>query len=479
MTTTSSTGSATQSLVTALGGGSGIDMQALANNLAEAQFANRTDRLNAKADTLDKQISTASDLKSMLLSLASSLGDRVRIGDLSPQPSVANPSVAQASLSGTRTPSGSYTLEVTTVAQAQNLASPAFANSTDPVGSGTLTLRFGTIAAGAFTEDAAHTAANITVPAGASLSDVAAAINGARAGVQAYVAQTTEGAKLVLKGSDGAANSFVLEAAETPGDEGLASLAWNPAAPGSGRLLASAGNAAFQIDGLAMTSPSNTITDAIPGVTLKLGSTNAGTPTRVTFSDPTATITTAMQDLTSALNEVSSAVRSATDPKTGDLARDSGALALKRTFSMLAGKDIMPNAAASAPRRLADLGLATQRDGSFQFDAKKLTAAIKSDPQAVAAMFTNGIFGVFATIDSLSRNASKISDPGALGGSIARYQAQKSQVSTEQGKLTEKQDALRAQLIQRFAVSDNRIGSSKATLSMIQNQIAAWNNSGN
>ena len=96
MTTTS----ATSSIVTALGGGSGVDMAALATNLANAQFAAKTDRLTTRSDTLDKQISAASDLKSMLLTLTSSLGDRVRQGDLSPQPKVANAAVASASLSG-------------------------------------------------------------------------------------------------------------------------------------------------------------------------------------------------------------------------------------------------------------------------------------------------------------------------------------------------------------------------------------------
>lgn len=479
MTSTASTSSATQSIITTLGAGSGIDMAALASNLALAQFAGRTDRLTARSETLDRQISAASDLKSMIMSLASSLGDRVRIGDLSPQPSVANAGVASASLSGARQPSGTYALEVTTLAAAQNLASPAFANTTDPVGSGTLTLRFGGIAAGVFTEDAAHTAVNVTIPAGATLNDVAAAITGARAGVTAYVAQTTDGPKLVMKGSEGATNAFVVEAAETVGDEGLAALAWNPAAPGTGRLLADATDAAFKVDGLAMTAKSNTAANAIPGVTLKLTGTNPGAPTQVSFSDPSAAITTAMGDLTGALNEVAAALRAATDPVSGDLARDGGAQSLKRAFSTLANKDIMPSAAPGAPRRLTDLGISTQRDGSFAFDAARLTAAMQRDPQAVAAMFTNGLFGVYATFDGLSRAAAKVSDPGALGGSIARYQKQKSQVTLDQTKLAEKQETLRAQLVQRFAVTDSRVGASKATLSMLQNQIDAWNAQGN
>ena len=59
MTTTS----ATSSIVSALGGGSGIDMAGLANSLAEASFAARKDRLTTRSDTLERQISAASNLK--------------------------------------------------------------------------------------------------------------------------------------------------------------------------------------------------------------------------------------------------------------------------------------------------------------------------------------------------------------------------------------------------------------------------------
>jgi len=50
---TSASAVTTSSLVTALGGGSGVDMTALANNLANAQFASRNDRLATKSDKLD------------------------------------------------------------------------------------------------------------------------------------------------------------------------------------------------------------------------------------------------------------------------------------------------------------------------------------------------------------------------------------------------------------------------------------------
>lgn len=469
MDTTATT--ATRSIVTALGGGSGIDMTALANDLAVAQFAARAERLSSRSQALEQRISAAANLKSMMQNLASSLGDRLRTGDLAAKPALANPAVAQAALSGTRTPSGTYALEVTRLASAQVIAGPAYASAAAPVGSGSLTLRFGTIALGVFSEDAAHPAVPIAIASGATLNDVAAAINGAQAGVSAYVAQTTEGAKLVLKGQEGATNAFVLDASETAGEEGLAALAWSPAAAPE-RLLNSAGDAAFRVDGLSLSAASNTATDAIPGVTLRFTATNAGAPTTVSFADPAAAIASAMADLTGALNEIAGELRSATDPQTGELRADPGAAALRRALSGLAGTAIMPD---GAVRTLADLGLATQRDGGFALDNQRLTAALRADPQAVAAMFTTGISGVYATIDGLARRAASAGDPGTLAGSISRYTAQRGRITQDQTKLAEAQETMRARLVSRFAVSEARVGASRSTLSFLQNQIDAWN----
>lgn len=475
---TSSATSATRSIVAALGGGSGIDMQALATNLAAAQFAARTDRLTTKLETLDKQISAASDLKNMLSGLATSLGERVRQGDLSPQPQLSNPAVAKTTLSGTPLVRGNFSLEVTALASAQTLTSPAYASAASTVGSGTLTLRFGTATAGGFTADGSRAAVDITIASGATLADVASAINAKGAGVSAYVAQTNSGAQLVLKGANGVANGFVLEATEAVGDPGLAALAWTPPAAPT-RLLSAAADAEFKIDGLAMHSASNTVVDAIPGVALSLTGTNTGAPAQITFSDPAAAISTAMQDLTGALNEVAAALNAAADPKSGELARDSGALALKRSLSSLAGTVIMPTAPNGAPTTLADLGLTTQRDGTFTLDGKRLAATLKSDAAGAAAMFTNGLFGVYATIDGIARRAATPGDPGTLAGSISRYTTQRTKASADQTKLTEQQENLRAQLSQRFAVADNRIGVSKSTLTFLKNQISAWNGSNN
>jgi flagellar hook-associated protein 2 len=110
-------------------------------------------------------------------------------------------------------------------------------------------------------------------------------------------------------------------------------------------------------------------------------------------------------------------------------------------------------------------------------DSKRRQATLAKDPEGVAAMFTTGLYGVYASIDKISRSASTSTDPGSLGGSISRYNKQLTQVTEDKATLATKQETLRATLTARYAAADTRISSSQATLSFLQNQIAAWNKS--
>lgn len=471
----STTTSATSSLITALGGGSGVDMAALASNLAQAQFAARIDRLANQSQALEKKISTASTLKSQMSQLASALGQRVREGDLAPAPSINNPSVAQVTRASLTKPSGDYTLEVSALATAQTLAGPPYASNTSPVGSGTLTLRFGNTTSGGFAEDTSRAAVDITIPPGATLATVASAINAAKTGVSAYVTQGANGAQLVLKGAEGAANGFILEATETVGDEGLAALAWQPPGGDPARLLATSGDAQFLLDGVAMTSPKNQVGEVAPGLLLNLTGTNSGNPAKISFSNPAASITSAVEDLVSAFNEILGVLNAATDPKGGELSRDDGARNLRRQLTSLPSTVVMPSATGGAPSTFADLGLALQRDGTFRLDTARLQATIARDPEGTAAMFTNGVFGVYATVDKIARGTS-LSTPGsgALGRSIDVYATQLSKITQDNTKIAEQQEALRARLAKQFNFADTRIGASKSTLSFLQAQVAMW-----
>ncbi len=476
------------SIIGALGVGSGVNMARLASDLSQAQFAVRQERLVGRGEQLDRQISAASSLKNSLSVLASSLGDRVRTGDLATRAIVANSSLAEAKVApGTKTGS-QYSLEVMQLAAAQSLVSPIFASGGTAMGGGSITIRFGTIADGRFVANPQQTFATIALADDATLEDVAQAVNRASTGVTAYLVPSGGGTRLMLKGEDGANSGFIIEtearSSQTVnpilgGDSSttspLAQLAWEPQSGDATRLTARALDARYRLDGLERTSASNTLGEVAPGLSLKLTGALPGVPTTISLSNPTASIAASMQDLVGALNTVASDLRTAMAPNTGDLSSDPGARLLRTKLSRLAGEAVMPNAANDAPRTLSDLGLVIERDGSFRLDADRLQATLRRDPAGSAAMFGTGLHGVYATFDRLARAASRSGDPGSLGGSIARFTRLAANVTERREELTGKEEALRTAMIARFAKADTRVTASQSTLSFLQAQIEVWN----
>ncbi len=473
-------------LATALGGGTGVDMTQLATNVADAEFAGQLANITTQQTALTTEISSATQLRSDLLALSTSLGTAVQSGSLSSSPSVANTTVATASLPiGESGAASSYTLEVDSLASPQVLTSTTYSSAAATTGSGTLTINTGTITNGTFTAGSASPVA-ITIPSGATLSDVAAAINSSGAGVTAYVATVASGAQLVLKGAQGAASAFTVSATEAAGDPGRSSLAWNPSTGDSARLATSAADASYKLDGIAETSPSNTIASAAPGLALQLTGTNAGNPTTISYSDPSSSIVSAMQSFTTALNAIVTelATDTAGSPGAsgsgtsgaGALRSDLAARAIQSQLQQLAGMVIMPGAAAGAPATLADLGLSLGENGSFTLNTTVLNAALTASPTGVAAMFTTGASGVYDTVFNLVNNVTSTNQPGSLDFSITTYTADQTNLATKQTAVTTQQSALRTQLISQYAATNALVATNKSTLSYIQEQIAAWNN---
>lgn len=465
--------SSTSSLVSRLGGGSGVDMVKLASDLAEARYASQIARLEARNETLETRVSAAAQLRGQFSQLASALGERIRTGDLAPQPSIGNPAVATVSVAPGANPRGSYSLEVTQLARGQMLALAGPAGASDPLGEGTLTIRFGTIGGASFTPDAARDRLEIAVGPADTLAQVAARITGAGAGLAAYVANGANGPELVVKGSEGAGNAFVVEVASTGAPGPLDDLGWTPAGD-TGQQRQSAQDAAFLLDTVAITSPANRVTGLPEGMQLDLRATNLGAPTPIGFAERSGQVSAVMGDLVAALNDITAQLRALGDPLSGDLGNDPGLRGLRGALAGLSSVTIMPNAAPGAPRTLGDLGLSLNRDGSFQLDSARLQRTLTGDPQSAAAMFTTGIYGVFATVDRIARGTAARGDPGSLAGSETRYAAQIARNQAALDKITEQQEKLRERMTREFVAADRRVAASNSTLSFLKTQVDLW-----
>ncbi len=480
MTTTTPTTS-TPSITTTLGAGSGIDIKALVDQLVTAQYQNKNDALTSKNDALTAQISAASQIKSAVTAFDSALKALIKDGSLQTQPNSSNTGVVKASaIIGKTIGQLSGTVEVRQLAQAQVASAAAVADKGAAIGTGKLTLTFGTatVADGAMTGFAAGSGTPIEIDvtsANSSLQGIADAINAKKAGVTASILTDADGSRLVLKGATGAAQAFTLTAAEDVEAPGLSALDIGVGAAGT-TIGTAAQDAIVAIDGVAVKRTGNSIDDLIPGVKLDLVSASPGTKILLGTVAPTDSLRQAVGDFVDAYNQLYSMLKTATDPVNGPLKGDTAAKALMRSMSQLTARDMNTAAPAGEPRTLAALGVQTNRDGSLTLDSATLTKTLAGHPAAVEAMFADGA-GVSAALAQIASDAS--STIFGLGASEDRYEKAQAQVAEDQQDALAAAEDTRTRMTRQFASMDAIVASYKSTQTFLQQQIDSWNASSN
>ena len=362
----------TTSIAATLGIGSGLDINTMVTDLANAAKQPKAD-LIAKRDTANKaKISALGQVSNGIDSFASALSSLIAGGTLFSQPSVSDTSVFTASaVPGARLNGLTASVEVRQLAQAQVLES-ATLGRTDPVGQGVLTM---TTAAGSF---------DVTIDGtNDNLDGLAKAINDKNAGVTASVVTDSTGARLVIKGASGAANAFSLSVpgGTTSGLERFAS--------GAMTIAQAAKDAIVRLDGVEVTRATNSFSDLIAGVQIDLKSAKPGTIVSVGLTRPTAAISQGVQDFVSAYNELMAvivdATKTATDGTSGALRGDLAVTGLQHQLAKL--PTTILSSTGSGIHTLAEIGVKTNRDGTLSVDATKLASALAADPDGVEALF--------------------------------------------------------------------------------------------
>ena len=261
-------------IISSLGVGSGLDLGSLVTGLLEAERAPTENRLNLKQQNITTELSAFGLLRSSLAQFQSSLsGLQSSTAFDAKEMSLSDNAVFSASVEN-YADIGSYSIEVSALAKAQSLASnaaSAFATVNDSIGTGTLTIQYGTTAAGpySFSPDLARAAETIVVSAAngnTTLSGLRDYINDNDYGMQASIVNDGNGYRLLLTSQDtGAANSMEITATgDGDGNDndnlGLSQLAFNASVQTSMLQTVGAQDAAMSINGLDITRDTNTVT---------------------------------------------------------------------------------------------------------------------------------------------------------------------------------------------------------------------------
>ncbi|MEM8576963.1 MAG: flagellar filament capping protein FliD [Pseudomonadota bacterium] len=424
--------------------GSGLNIRELSQTLTEAEIGPRRTLITDRIDRAELQLSGNAQLRSQAeqvgeaLSLISSLSPyAITSSDPAISSTITDPAQAQAT---------STSLEVNALAAAQILNFGGFTDPDEGLGGGTLTVSFGSWSTGdppAFTGNG-RADQTLTLSAEATLNDLAAAFS-SLAGVSAQVVDVGDGTfTLGLISDTGADNALSIAFTEPPepddgggGGGGIIGIGgggggepqessqlvtFDISADPAPAQAQAAQNASLTINGIAVTRGSNDIADLLPGVLVSLTELTDG-PVTLSFRPNTEGALEVMQGFVDILNATTRLIDGLTDRGAGG--GEAGALAGERTAEqfLTAFERSLARGYGSSDGTpgtfLSDLGILTERDGTFSFDDVRFEAAIESDPGRL-----NGLLR-----DTMTASGATVSGAPPSGTATGRFEFERDPVT--------------------------------------------------
>jgi flagellar hook-associated protein 2 len=281
-------------------------------------------------------------------------------------------------------------------------------------------------------------AINITAGSNDTLTTLANYINNQNLGVTASVSTDANGAELNLVSQSGSAVSVAGNTTQL-----------NFAANGTGGT-----NASLTINGVPYSSASNTITGAIPGVTLNLTGANPNETVQVSVGADSSAITDAINNFVSAYNQVIGdinqqyTINSSTNSE-GPLGPDSSLRDLQ-TSLLADAAYALPLNSNGGYTNLTSLGIATNNDGTLTVDSSQLASVLASNPSAVQNFFQNSTSTGFA--NNFNTDVTNQTNPttGPLNVDLAQNNASQQDLTTNINNFETQLQAQQTQLTSEF-----------------------------
>ncbi len=448
----------TQSVISALGAGQGLNLGGVQQDLVDAQRRPAENRLNQREASIRTDLSALGNVRSQAEKL-SQAGDSLAEADIGRQATSSASDQVAASVEADA-PTGRFQVEVSQLAGAQSLASGGFASSDTTVGTGSLSLTVGS-------DDP------VSINIGSdnnTLAGIREAINDSGAAVDATVADDGSQQRLLLTSQrTGNANTIDLAVNDDDGDNtdgsGLSQLSFT----GGARNLtetAAAQDANLTVNGLSVTRSDNQVSDVVAGVTLDLQSTTGANPVEVEVSEDQSGLTQSVEGLVEKFNKLNDQIGSATrfNPDSGESGPLVGDSTLRSLESGL--NQTLVSGFGESGVTPVELGLRTGEDGSLQFDSEALDDALANDREG--------------TVAALNAAGSAIADQvGRFTGSDGRFdtreeglQSSLEDVSEDRERLDDRISRLDERLTSEFSSLQTLVSDFKQTGEFLTQQLS-------
>lgn len=395
--------------------GAGIDVTSVVQQILNADRSPET-LWKSEQSTLNVQTTSWNNLNTNIKSLldkvhglADVLGVFTTRTATSSQPNVISASAdASAAI-------GNHVITVGNLATTSSYYTSPLASSSTTFTTGSFNLQVGSNSPVTITVDGTNN----------TLDSLAAYLNAQHLGVAASVVNDATGARLAL----------VSQSTGQPGDLAISAnttgLSFTKSASGT--------NAALTIDGVPISSASNTVTGALAGVTLQLTGVST-TPVQLSIGQDTNGIKQAINDFVSSYNAVISAInlQFKVDPNTytaGELASDSALRSVQTSLLKDITYSVSDN---NGFVNLASMGIDMQNDGTLTVNDAKLSDAL--------ANHVSSIQNFFQSVSPIGFGSNFSTDLTQMTSSQGLIQMDLKQIAQAQNTLTDQINALEDRL---------------------------------
>ena len=361
-------------------------------------------------------------------------------------------------------------MSVQSIAAAQRTLSNATSSSSTALGlSGTLNVTMGS---------GSPTA--IQVSPTDTLSDIANEISSAGLRVQAAVQYDGSQYHLLVSGLDtGAANTISFDESGLTGSSGF-SLGLS----GANANIQTSADAKLTVGNVPITSSTNQVTDAIPGVTLAITQPTTQ-PATLTIAGDTSSLTTAVQSFVTAYNAMvqnghSTAGYGKALASNTLLQGDQAVRSSLDQLSQLVAEQVPGSTGAYTT--LGSVGISLNDDGTLSFDTSQFQSAMAADPTSVERLFvTDSSNGSTGVMGQMASTISALTDPtsGSIQAELNGFQTRETSMTSELSNMQLQITAYQTQLQNEFTQMNTQLAQYKQIAQSLNEQTNSSSSSSN
>ncbi|WP_063912849.1 flagellar filament capping protein FliD [Pseudomonas sp. p21] len=434
---------------TVSGIGSGIDTQAIVESLVAAQKAPKQAQINTQTLKATTTLSSIGKIQSALDAFRGALTnmtDSNSFGGLSLKSS--DEKVATVTM-GTGAANGSFSLVVSKLATASKVSTKVYAGGAGSVvnsGSTPTTLKI----------SQSGKDYDLSVPPGATLQQVRDSINSqfGVAGLSANVLTDASGSRLIITSTKMGVGSDITLSGTSGIDTGYT-------------VIDPPTDAEYTLDGIAMKSKTNDITDAVSGLNIKLVGTSPKnatsgelTPTVLSLSTSSTALKSGLKGFIDTYNALLTVLNTETKvTKNADGSMTAAALtgdASMRALMTSIREELNAVSGNGTLKSLAAFGVTSSQDGGLlSLDDKKWDKAATSNAADLTSIF-NGKDGLLARLQKVTEPFAKAST-GTLAERSKTLSESLTKLKTEQDTLDARMEALQKSLQDKYNNMDTLV----------------------